>query len=333
MKKLADKIYVCAFCSTVRKTEQGILTHEAKCTKNITKITKEQITLQRHKDAVEDIRCTSKTVQELITRMQEFWLTFGIKVTFTSYPENFLLMLSNSHNAPKGYKTNWCNQDKSSPKGYPGWSGHWKGNVELVDVKTFSKIHGKSNVGFSDLTRSSWGDLPLITKAEFFQSGSGGGGDNFSYGGYLFLYDFPAMHDEFKCNGGEYDVLDKNYNQALKDYEEVYNKAVNNFVNDDKEFNKLTSIIKELSNVMIDLEKAKTKLSSKLKNDFNEKYNTKMPIQKSAFSECENTMKTQCAIDYKIKLDHPDLNKMLSYAGMLKDKIDVYKMDNPEFFI
>lgn len=62
-------------------------------------------------------------------------------------------------------------------------------------------------------------------------------------------------------------------------------------------------------------------------------YNTKMPTQKSAFSANESTMKTQCAIDYKLKLDHTDLTEMLSYVGMLKDKIDIYKIDNPELFI
>lgn len=84
---------------------------------------------------------------------------------------------SNSHNAPWGQKTNWCNSRKGNPTGFPGLEGR---------ITIFYKGSG------SDFDQSRF-----ITHFGLSTGSGGGGGGSLSYGVTVWFMDHTGIANEY----------------------------------------------------------------------------------------------------------------------------------------
>lgn len=325
---ISIQLFECEFCGKQYKTENGVNKHELTCSEN-PENNAQLKTKNVIDEKIEEIRVTAENPHHLIEMLQALWLEYGIKVTFNSYPSNFDLMVSNSHNSPRGYNQNWRDHgdEQGTPKGYPGWVGSWKGTVEIIN----NKLTNRKTEYFSSLLGGGWGGL---MNCWFIQTGSGGCGNDFSYGGMLFLYDFPKMHDEFIMSGGEYDLLNDQYHDTVKSYNAKYNKELKNTICFNKESIKLKSLQEQLKKSSDILYKMNDQLNSSITNEFNEQYKVVLSLPKSAFDkDNEEVMKTRCKVQSKKSIVHPELDKIFKNIESLVKQIDGYKDEHPELFI
>lgn len=277
---------------------------------------------------IEHIRVTATSPQHLIELLQTFWLKHGLKVTFTNYPSTFSLCISNSHNAPKGFKTNWNNLgDKDNiPKGYPGWSGTWKGNIEVLDTSKFKA----KEIYFSALT-SEWHTVSIMN-VWYIQTGSGGGGANFSYEGMLWLYDFPLMQKEFESRGGRVEVLKKEYQQAIETYLWEYEKEKSCFIDHDPELKEGYRLKEELSSLVTILNAYTSQLTRDLIRRFNEQYDIELPKIDSAFDVDQTQLKNAyLSTKPKKATTKPELQDLITHINKTKQEFNTYIDQHPEF--
>lgn len=180
-------------------------------------------------------------------------------ISFYSYPCAFDICVSNSHNAPKTYPTNWT-RDSGKSLGYPGWEGSWKG--------TITKQNKPCTISFSDLTSI----LP------FMKTGSGTSGSNFSISGQLFLYDFPLMSHLYQqtMDINKKTAID-NYKKAVSDYVKSYERYENRYVQDHKNYIEFNKLKNEIDNMSATLSKASVHTVSAIKDEFNSLYGKELP--------------------------------------------------------
>jgi hypothetical protein len=333
MKHLAPKAYQCEHCGTVLKTEAGAIKHEEKCPKNnVAKMEKVKLQSEFSKE-LQEIRETSVSIHEVVLRVVELWRKFGVNVNFNSYPSVFSMQVRNTHDSPKGYPRNWESKP-GLPKGYPGWQGRWIGTIEIVDPKKL----GNHYAYFQDLC-GVWGQCGNLEGVTFFKIGcdggcGGGGGENdFSYSGMMFLYDFPKMHKEFIDNGEEYKVLESEYNTSISDYKKVFLELCREHVEKNPEYVKLSATIEEMKKSIIELEHAKSKFADSIRQKFTENYDVPIPTPTSIFVNDGVVMSTVCNTQRKGAKVHPKMDELMDYMGSLALKIKTYKDDNPELFI
>lgn len=113
-------------------------------------------------------------------------------IRFTKFNLAWSKGVSNSHNCPKGGKTNWGSYNKGAPTGYPGWEGTATWEIEWPTVFD-GWYHGSDLFG---------GDNVCI------HTGSGGGGgmkavpddpkvgiQTFSYSIQIFAADWPGLYE------------------------------------------------------------------------------------------------------------------------------------------
>lgn len=315
--ELPNGHYQCDECYKVLKTEKGIENH----IRNTHIVQRKMDNLA---DKVEDIRKTSISVHEVIDRLQEMWMEEGIKVTFTSYPTSFRNTVSNTHNSPKGYPQNWRG-DGDKPKGYPGWSGNWSGYVEVLDKERWG-----NTLYFSDLREGGHKGLPNIP---WLKTGSGGGGENFRFDGMLFLYDFPEMHEQFKTQGGEFKVLEKDYAESVATYYDRFSKEQTTFIGSRKQILQLDKINKKIQALQKDLTEIKDVSIDYYKGKFCEQYEVKLPNPPSIFANDADIMVTKTISSYSSSKILPDLESTVGHIEKLSKEIAEYIENNPEIFI
>ena len=322
MKKLAANAFQCEYCFKVLKTEKGIENHEDNCVHNTVKTQKQS----EYNNTLEDIRTTSKSIHEVITRLQELWLTRGVKVTFNAYPNMFNMCVSNSHNSPRGYDQNW-HGNSHLPNGYPGWQGNWKGTVTVVDTK----LAGAKKLYFSDLL-GRWSDSGF-SKIDWIKTGTGSGGDSFNYDGMLFIYDFPTMYEEFKLNGSEFDQVNVEYTEAISTYRSEFMKERNRYKSDHKEYIKINELLNIANLLATEISHAQQRTVDYIHNEFNEKYSVEFVPPETIFVNDMQVMAAQCDADTYVGLVHPELKKLVQRIDKLSKSISTYKSKNPEIFI
>lgn len=109
--------------------------------------------------------------------------SFGLTVKIDQYPNEFTDVL-NSHGAPDGFPRVWSQYDnkKNLPLTYPGFAGRWDGSVrgKCPNKTCWNKNKPDLKCLFECITNG-------------FFSGTGCPAEDFSIGGYFFLYDFPKM--------------------------------------------------------------------------------------------------------------------------------------------
>jgi len=143
---------------------------------------------------------SQKTIEDVIQWIEnhpEFFFDAGLRGTF--FPskhkptdrENFYIKVtglrlrwsdevSNSHNCPRGGKTNWGRRDPDAPTSYPGWSGRIE--YKLRQYNPDGTINKNPPVHGSD-----------VFKNTGICTGSGGGGSSYAYDIILFDADWPEL--------------------------------------------------------------------------------------------------------------------------------------------
>ena len=275
---------------------------------------------------IEDIRVTSRSIHEVVKRLQDLWLSVGVKVTFTEYPQRFSDKVSNTHNAPAGYPQNW-RQEADKPKGYPGWSGNWIGTVE---VREGSKI--KKGIYFSDVVNDSWGNSHL-PQVPWLQTGGGGGGESFHYSGMLFIYDFPAMNAEFEANGGHFQVMQREYCDSVDKYRQVFRRQQDLYVDNSHENRACTKMLKDLDEVMKRVRKMQKQARDHHSANFAINYDVPLAQPTSIFVDDRLVGATNALVNYNKTTPLPELESTITYIEELSTAIDDYKEEHPEVFI
>jgi len=316
--KLKDDLYQCEECYKTLKTEEGI-------NKHYYKMHTLPALVKQAEEEIEEIRLTSVSICEVIERLKTVWLSYGLKVSLSSYPTRFSKAVTNTHNAPEGYPTNWRNEGHL-PKGYPGWEGDWIGSVEVIDHDRWEYVPG-----LTDLS-GGWSNKGTIPQAKWLHTGSGGGGDNFRYSGMLFIYDFPAMHEQFLASGGEYAVIEHEYKRAIDSFNEEYQRSSNKFVAEHDTTVELFRMQKDLGDAQVKIAKAIKVVSSSLRKEFKETTSGVPPLPDSMFVDSASTAAAFADV-IASKQAMPKLDEIRSYVDTLGKKVAKYVKDNPEVFI
>lgn len=280
-------------------------------------------TVTQFKRGIEDIRVTSTSIHEVVARLVALWGEHGIKVKFTSYPSTFSTTVSNSHNSPAGYAQNWIGE-AHLPRGYPGWAGSWKGVIEVMDSNSWPHTPY-----FSNLINGEVKGLPPVP---WLKTGSGGGGDSFSYSGMLFLYDFPVMHEQFKQTGEEFKVLEVDYGYAVKHYAELLKTQRTKYVINSELHLKAQALYDQAKKEYKKAEDMLEKTHTYLIGGFNDKYDVEPPLPNSMFTDDLETTKA-LTLKATEKTPPPNLSATYSYIEDLAAKIGDYMKNNPEVFI
>lgn len=317
--KQLDGMYLCNECYHELKTEQGIRNH----------IKNKHETSNKLKAAmakeIEEIRTTSTSIHEVVDRLTNMWLANGIKITFSNYPSDFNLSVSNSHESPAGYPTNWGG-DGDKPRGYPGWRGSWNGTVEIIDHKRWPK-----SMYFSDVINDTWGEYKTAP-VTWLKTGSGGGGESFRYSGSFFVYDFPKMHEEFKRNNNEYKVLENEYTDAIDMYNRKFRQERDLHVRKASTCVKVGYMKDQVEGLLATINTAQEKVKEHAYSEFTAAYDVKVPKPTSIFVKDAETKQAILSKNVPTQV-LPYLAPIYERIEDLTTKIETYMADNPEVFI
>jgi len=238
------KSWQCSLCLSIFTIKSGA----AKCEKNCAKMDKERAAEEYRRDNLKTIAdeirlnlTNPSDIGKLIEQYVKQYLNRTLKITNMTFRFG---MLSITHSAPIGKKTNWsCDRDR--PTGYFGWSGQISGTTTLYKASVgdgFSEISGLTDV--------------LKMNSNFYirglHTGSGHGGDTFSYDYKMFLDDFPklkAMHNVF-------DALSKKQSLYVSEQSRLDALAWSNIMETDQQVVNLEDGIKFLQALIVTKEKA-----------------------------------------------------------------------------
>lgn len=305
----------CKYCGDdVGGTDALVKKHVAQCEKNpsVRAETKKRDKELKLRDGFEEIRLSAKSVDEIITRLVQCYKENGIEITFTEYPGRWSETVSNSHNTPKGYPSNWCGRgdDKGIPRGYPGWSGNWKGEI----IKGTSKY-------FSDI------------KPQWLKTGTGGGGQNFRYDGMLFLYDFPEMYKEWEAEGGVIKQKCDAFNKSLTEIHSNHKKERDSFINADESVIEIKSKIEKMRLIQAQLDIFKNELIQNATKRFHEANPVNIPEISSAFISYQKLNEVQKYIEEGKSIKLTDVKaSILKSEKLFKEVLEYYEA-HPEIFI
>lgn len=170
-------IYKCDICGKESRNKDVISSHEVECiAKNQRKKEYQKNVDKWNREFLDTFDPTK--VDECINSYLKKALNLEFK-NITWYVK-YSPLVSNSHGKPIHGVENF-NRDETKPFGYPGFTGHIKGNYSQDE--TLSSF-------------SSWDDKIQIPG---IHTGSGSGnGKNWQYGFYFFLDDFPNLKKEFE---------------------------------------------------------------------------------------------------------------------------------------
>jgi len=276
------------------------------------------------KAELEKIRKESRSIEELLGRAGKVWKSLGITVVFTNYPSCYSEKVSNSHNSPKGYKQNWTRNDKL-PYGYPGWTGRWEGYITIDrDISILSKV------GFTELIR---GVGIGGCSCNWLKTGIGSSGVNFRIDGMLFLYDFPAMHQQFKNKGEDFALLKKEHANTITAY-------WNDFVKYRRKYIKSTTTIKNilkyremLMALDAELYLKETAATLCLRDQFNSKYAKTPPTNNFCIDPDELNKNIFLATQQDDTKVMPELSEIFERIQQLSNDIERYATEKPEVLI
>lgn len=321
-------LHKCEYCSYTAKTRKAVTSHENKCSKNPKNIAAAK-QLSALNQEIEDIRLNTTSIPDLIKRITTFLLSKGIELTLTSYPDRWSDCVSNSHYSPKGYRRNWGGDgDKHGiPRGYPGWSGQLRGTIKIIDP-TILGIK-KQEISFSDLT-GSWSDP--IMNIPYLQSGNGSWGTYFSGDSRFWLYDFPKMHEEWKTNQGEYNLLSKEYNQKIAVLSSEFQKAQNTWVESQDSYLTLKNYSEQFNALAKDLQDIQEKTKKYLKNEYTKNNPIDLPTIPSAFID-NKAYQNAANLNIISQINNPEITIIFEQLQELSQKLSTYKADYPEYFI
>jgi len=303
--------YECEYCNKSYKTLSGVNKHERICNKS---------PIESNHNAIETIRQSATSIHDLISKITNFLDSIGIEIIFTDYPTTWSDLVSNSHNAPRGYEQNW-GSEPSKPKGYPGWTGRWKGSIK----------HKNSNkeVRLSDLTHSQGNPVMHIP---FMHTGSGCTGQNFSIEGKLYLYDFPLMYKTWVEEGKEYEYMLQEYSPIIHKLREEYHNCQSSYITNDPLVASINTTIGEVTTLLSDLKDQQSNIIAYKKNEF--VINNPLKLPSILHMATDPLVVKQLVKDSTSKdIASVKLNNYAKELLVLSEKLITYKSNNPEYFI
>lgn len=233
VKKSKTK-YVCEFCGKESTSQKKIEDCETSCRLARENRQKEQEDSKREYDSF----FSSSSVSELANKLSDMLTKkSGIKcnVEFNVHPSE---SCSNTHSAPKGFKTNW-RKDSSLPLGYTGLSGK-------IDVY----IEGGYNSKVSDIF------YQLRNKFRICTGCGGSRSHGLGYGVTLWADDFPVLGQKVR----EYINLSKQkreYDKEIEEIEWAYESKLHNFVETHPDYMEQQGVVSEavekLNTIKLDL--------------------------------------------------------------------------------
>ena len=210
-------IYVCEICDTQHITKKKAENCETKC-KAVKAIKEQDKAVQKQE---EDKHFAAKSVAEIAEHISDY-LTKNTKIECRAvFRVNPYELCSNSHDAPKGKRTNWC-KNSELPTGYMGMSGsldiYIEGGYDSSVSKYFDYYRNKYNI-----STGSGGCMP----------------HGLGWSVTIWADDYPNIKKQME----EYFILkDKyaKYENELEDIEYKYHRDKSNFIsNHEKYINQL----------------------------------------------------------------------------------------------
>lgn len=271
MNVQAIQAYACPHCDTTFVEQTKAEKCFSACGKRKVKEEKNKARLKTWTERMNYIRLNAtsiKEIQELL--VSEAKKHFGAVFKFTTFEMNFG-DVSNSHSAPIGKVTNWCQRSKAQPTSYIGFSGRVEGQW-LKDGR------GREN----DVV-DSFGDLFSDYDRTFqgFHTGTGGAtSKSFYYHFEFFLDDFPKL----KIQYAEYLKLKEDKrNVEVEEHEQnqLFSHYVEGKVKDDMIHTSIVNKIQSLQEQIDALKVECTALVGKHWEKAEKERKTKFPLNKS----------------------------------------------------
>ena len=176
------KAYKCTHCGKPHLLRKDAQVCAADCWRDHIEDAREE-RAARDKDKRENyVRLHARTLDEIWEMLIHYTHEYlGLRLVLNKVPHQYSDCVSNTHGAPIGKPTNWHRKD-DLPKGYPGWTGRFEGNI-------VGKIKGEeANL---DAIINHWSSRDFNFSG--FHTGTGCPGKRFGIGGYIFIEDFPKV--------------------------------------------------------------------------------------------------------------------------------------------
>jgi len=264
----------------------------------------------------ETIISNAESFYDVIEILIDGLQALGVKISFTSYPNQYSDLVSNTHNAPKGYPSN-CGSKSDLPKGYPGVIGRWSGTVELINDSYFSRT-------------PSFGDIASLFP--FLKTGTGGVGCNFSISGMMFVYDFPRMKELFKQDiDKQVKLLTNAYCSKVEAINKKHAQERTKYIQSNAKMISIDTLIGELTELTKKSNDIKMALRSELHKKFNEENNIKLEKAPQHFIKDDPRHELICA--NSSTHSSSEINKLAAQANEIKKQMDELISNFPENFI
>lgn len=255
---------------------------------------------QEWESLINSPRLTATSIDDYRRKLIDVWnkvhAPLGMTLDELEFTVHWKMDLSNSHNAPIGYQTNWCgSRDKEGiPKSYPGWGGRVKGKMSTGS---------RSYVNVYDFHQLIDGRLREVCKVPGFNTGSGSGGHSFNFTLELFVYDFPLILKDFKDGFRSRDSLTK---EIQLEEEKAKKRALDKeaYISSNEDVRRLTNIINDTETQIQKLRMSKDIHFASLnhyKADAINQFESEFPFDNERLSHLRT----------KLRLTEDDLNRCL----------------------
>jgi hypothetical protein len=235
------KAYKCDHCGSINEKKVDYNSCKRRCGKLKQEQLKAEALRNNFNTLADSIRLSLTNIRDLPKAIEAFLLEHYHRAVEINITGLRFGSVPNSHHCPIGGITNWGGQtNDSKPRSYPGWSGTISGKGNLYTKKLLHPITNRE-LHFSDILRNSTGAL-----IRGVHTGTGGGGDKFSYELEIFLDDFPKIKEKHNA------YLDLRLKSTLRVERamEIEREATKKLMDDDpklKGFVQFNQILKTLS--------------------------------------------------------------------------------------
>lgn len=246
----------CEHCGKLFKTHQAATNCKIKCAKKIADTKAAELRAAEMLARSDEIRLNVSYIDEVPSRIVEFVKKYMDRdITFSQWNVSFKEKLATTHDAPIGKNTSgWGNETIY----YPGWEGRVEGSTNLYK-KPFKL--GESDASFDNI--DGFSDLfdgfgKRIIRG--IHTGSGSGGEKFSYTIRMYIEDFPKI----KAMYNTYLPLKNKHNAYVEQVKELSTKARMEIVEGDKRLATLRDIDKLLRLKLKQVEAESIKVSQNI---------------------------------------------------------------------
>lgn len=234
------KAYKCNYCGSVNEYRLGY----NRCMRNCAKAKREKLKEEQLRnnfiEIADSIRLSITSIHQLAPEIINWFKKYynrdlQLQITDLRFRE-----VSNAYEAPIEGVVNW-EQKENKPKSYLGWTGKISGQSDIWEKPIKHLLTGRELRCISDCFSRYEGSLIRGVK-----TGTGGGGNKFSYEVILFLNDFPKVKEIY---GTYAELKEKNNlrNQKARDLDYNAKEKLINGNEQIQDFNRYDEILKHLT--------------------------------------------------------------------------------------